>query len=193
MDRSYQLSFCKKCTNRLFDPQKGILCKITRDKPSFEETCHLFHLDETIAEKVDREQESLKLTNLTASKSTRLLNHILDSIFVLILAFWVFTFLSAAGHNEWLESPYSLIISLLTNLFYYTFFESLIGQTPGKVITGTVVINKHGVRPEFGDCMIRTLSRLVPFEPISFLGDNSTGWHDAWTETQVVKKSYLQQ
>lgn len=33
----------------------------------------------------------------------------------------------------------------------------------------------------------RTLSRLIPFDALSFFGEN--GWHDSWSDTRVVKIS----
>jgi hypothetical protein len=36
---------------------------------------------------------------------------------------------------------------------------------------------------------IRNISRLVPFDILSFLGEN--GWHDSWSDTRVVNiKNY---
>lgn len=51
--------FCRKCKNREFDPQRGIVCKLTQKKPDFEEECPQFLLDEVLVEQ-EKEQENLR-------------------------------------------------------------------------------------------------------------------------------------
>lgn len=41
---------CKKCKKRKFDFQRGTVCGLTNEKPTFENTCPDFDSDETIAE-----------------------------------------------------------------------------------------------------------------------------------------------
>jgi hypothetical protein len=36
----------------------------------------------------------------------------------------------------------------------------------------------------FTGYFIRNISRLVPFDVLSFLGEN--GWHDSWSDTRVI-------
>ena len=55
MTRNEHLAFCKKCTNRSFDPKKGITCKITNDIADFEDSCKDFSLDETVKEETEDE------------------------------------------------------------------------------------------------------------------------------------------
>ncbi|MBL7891422.1 MAG: RDD family protein [Bacteroidia bacterium] len=87
------------------------------------------------------------------------------------------------------ENEISLIIVLLFPI-YYTLFEYYFQQTPGKMITGTIVIDNYVQKPGLRICLLRTLIRFVPFEPFSCLGSPSRGWHDKWTNTYVVKKEY---
>jgi antitoxin component YwqK of YwqJK toxin-antitoxin module len=59
MTRQEQLSFCSKCNNRKFDPNQGIICKIT-DKPAdFINTCELFEKDDSIKEVIQEEEKTL--------------------------------------------------------------------------------------------------------------------------------------
>lgn len=81
------------------------------------------------------------------------------------------------GENLWITLPFVLV--------YYLFFESVFGRTPAKWITKTKVVTENGGRPRFTQILGRTLSRFVPFEPFSFLG-NERGWHDRWSGTRVV-------
>jgi uncharacterized RDD family membrane protein YckC len=70
-------------------------------------------------------------------------------------------------------------------VLYYTFMESTLGRSLGKLITGTKVINLEGKRPKPLTILGRSFARLVPFEPFSFFG-NERGWHDRWSDTRVV-------
>ncbi|WP_417590165.1 hypothetical protein [Owenweeksia hongkongensis] len=44
--REQQLTFCKICVNQKFNAQKGLLCGLTNEYASFEETCPSFEVDE---------------------------------------------------------------------------------------------------------------------------------------------------
>jgi uncharacterized RDD family membrane protein YckC len=48
------------------------------------------------------------------------------------------------------------------------------------------VVLHDGSKPEFTDILKRTLSRILPFEQFSFIGKESTGWHDSISKTYVV-------
>jgi hypothetical protein len=52
MTRDEQLEFCKKCTNRKMDFQKGLVCGLTNEKADFEDTCPDFNEDTNIEEVV---------------------------------------------------------------------------------------------------------------------------------------------
>jgi uncharacterized RDD family membrane protein YckC len=83
-----------------------------------------------------------------------------------------------------------LLISFLIGIFnyvvYYTFCEKVFkGYTLGKLLTGTRAIREDGSELTFKDAILRSLSRLVPFEPFSGFGPRP--WHDSWTNTVVVK------
>ena len=45
MTRAEQLEYCKVCTNRQMDLQKGLLCSLTNDFADFEDTCADFNED----------------------------------------------------------------------------------------------------------------------------------------------------
>ena len=82
---------------------------------------------------------------------------------------------------------------VLTSFIYfiYTFLMEYFtnGRTIGKYITGTKVIMTDGQKPTGNDFFLRNLYRLVPFDALSFLGEN--GWHDNWSDTRVINiKNY---
>jgi len=79
-----------------------------------------------------------------------------------------------------------IIIVIFNYLVYYTFCEKVFrGYTLGKLISGTRAIRDDGKELTFKDAILRTLSRIVPFEVFSGFGDQP--WHDSWTKTSVVK------
>ena len=78
------------------------------------------------------------------------------------------------------------IVGIFNYLFYYTICEkSFKGYTLGKLLTGTRAIRNDGQELTFKDAVLRSLSRIVPFEAFSALG--GTPWHDRWTDTRVIK------
>lgn len=78
------------------------------------------------------------------------------------------------------------LIGMAISFGYYCIFEVMFASTPGKMILGRIVIDEYALKPEPGTIVIRTLSRLVPFEAFSCLGER--GWHDRWSKTFVVDK-----
>lgn len=76
-------------------------------------------------------------------------------------------------------------------IIYYLFFESIFGRTMGKFLTGSIVVNEHGLKPDFATICKRTLCRLIPFDALSFLGKSEMFWHDSISKTYVVEKQDL--
>lgn len=123
-----------------------------------------------------------------AGKGARFANYIID-----IIGFYVLTFLVAfvaaslaPGSFDPDSALFSYGLSFLVYFIYFTVFESSFGKTPGKFITRTHVVTEDGERPTTKNIMGRTLCRMIPFEPFSFLG-SYTGWHDTISKTLVVK------
>jgi uncharacterized RDD family membrane protein YckC len=77
-----------------------------------------------------------------------------------------------------------LLVYILCILIYYIFFEMIFGITPAKYLTATRVANEFGNKPNFGTLIGRTLSRLIPFDAVSFLF--TRGWHDSISDTYVL-------
>jgi uncharacterized RDD family membrane protein YckC len=91
----------------------------------------------------------------------------------------------AYGENKFDLFLLSYIIGIFNYLLYYTICEKAFkGYTLGKLISGTRAIRDDGDELTFKDALLRSLSRLVPFEVFSGFG---TPWHDSWTKTSVIK------
>lgn len=66
MTKEERLKFCKKCDNRVFDMQTGLLCNLTGEKADFEGECDSFVRDEAVVEYYDDELEIERTTVLGA-------------------------------------------------------------------------------------------------------------------------------
>jgi uncharacterized RDD family membrane protein YckC len=93
--------------------------------------------------------------------------------------------LSESGNRFGLYALAYLIV-IINYLIYYTICEKAFkGYTLGKLITGTRAIREDGNELTLKDALLRSLSRMVPFEAFSAFGGYP--WHDSWTKTRVIK------
>ena len=120
-----------------------------------------------------------------APKNLRLANYLIDVVVYLVFSFVVGVFTTLLGLSEIITSVNEYVLGFFFIMFYYSMLEGLTGRTIGKFITGTKVIMVNGTRPNFDTILGRSLCRLIPFEPLSFLF-SETGWHDRITKTRVV-------
>ena len=142
-------------------------------------------------------QLSSTVQNNRASQGTRLLNYIIDFIVFYIFIFFLGIFLgilSVIGIEaplQWLlyidgnRALDYLFTSVLYFIYIFSFEYFTKGRSIGKYITKTKVVSIDGTTPTQKDFFIRNISRLVPFEALSFLISDD-GWHDLWSDTRVV-------
>lgn len=86
-----------------------------------------------------------------------------------------------------LAYPYGeskLAIIALMFVFYFA-FETVYLVTPGKILLNTRVETESGEPPKDTTILVRTLSRFIPLESVSFLF--GTGLHDRLSKTRVVR------
>lgn len=121
----------------------------------------------------------------SADLGSRFGNAFLDGIAIRILIFILST--------DVLSIPYQIawILPLTGYIAYYLILEYRLGQTVGKMLTGTVVVDEYGNRPSFRQVLLRFLVRHIPlFNALSFFFyKDRRGWHDRWSGTYVVHKS----
>jgi uncharacterized RDD family membrane protein YckC len=179
------------------DPQQGIICGLTGRPATFENTCPTFVTAPGYEAPNPYEPKAFDAELVMATGTRRFINYLIDVIayyLLAILAFMaLFIFLNlfypeAAQIDERNTPLWAYVFALLVFTSYYVFCESVFGRTLGKLITGTRVVNKFGKTPDTKTILLRTLSRMVPFEAFSFLGSDPRGWHDRWTDTYVVMK-----
>ncbi|MFE3867278.1 RDD family protein [Flavobacterium sp. LS2P90] len=136
--------------------------------------------------------------DLLASKGERFLNFIIDLLIIYIIAVCIVATINIIGNvtNSYGASNWVKSLSLIENLFfgliilffYYAFTEMYFSRTFAKYFTKTMVVRVDGSKPNTKNFMIRTVSRLNPIDPFSFLGKTERGLHDTLSATYVVKK-----
>ncbi|MEW4923395.1 RDD family protein [Algibacter sp. 2305UL17-15] len=140
--------------------------------------------------------------DLYATKGNRFAHYIVDFI-IILLVFWgiiigfVFLFYSFAEDTSSVDSFLSdmentnafldrIITAVIFSLFYFAIEFLTKGRSIGKYITKTKVVLEDGSAPSANDYLKRSFSRMIPFEPFSFLGAEGRGWHDTISKTYVV-------
>ncbi len=133
-----------------------------------------------------------------ANGGKRFANYIVDYIVQLVLFTGIMMVivllqLYITGSNsigEWFDTIGKIeeyLLGYVLMVIYYFAMESLAkGKTIGKLITNTKVVNLNGETPDTANIMKRTLCRLIPFNALSFLGNEARGWHDSLSDTYVV-------
>ena len=140
------------------------------------------HLDEKTKTEQSELTSKLGISINTLPWTSRLLHSIIDTILIQSISYFV-ALLPFVN--------FSLKFSLSIFPVYYIFFEYKFRQTPGKMVTDSIVTNADGSSPSLNSVILRTAARYIPFEALTCLGRPSWGWHDKWTNTYVVKKSDL--
>ncbi len=125
-----------------------------------------------------------------------LLDSVFRTIFEAILGAAIGVILALTQNIAIIDDPafdlYSKLVSWL--IFYplfYFIFENSMQASPAKAILGRVVVDEYGNKPTTKQFFIRSVSRVVPFEALSCLGD--LGWHDTWSKTFVIRKKDLKE
>jgi uncharacterized RDD family membrane protein YckC len=145
------------------------------------------------------DQNNQKQSFTQANLGKRLLNWLLDNLFIYLLILITFDLIIIAGYRDWLlqlvEDMNSNILKvyLLNAAFqttYYTIAEGMTGSTIGKYITKTKVLTQSGEHISLKKALDRSVCRLLPFEAFSILLKNDgKAWHDSITGTQVVLRT----
>lgn len=131
----------------------------------------------------------------------RLLNFIIDGLLICFSGFglwiliailnldWAFSIIEKL--NWKIESGmFSLAIdfSFVILFFLYYFINELLFKTTiGKLITRTKLVSINNSKLGLKTIFVRSLSRLIPFEQLSFLSSLPVGIHDSLSNTRVIK------
>ncbi|HSD15701.1 MAG TPA: RDD family protein [Thermomonas sp.] len=136
-----------------------------------------------------------------AGRWRRFFNLVLDQFAIMLGLFVAMLIAAIAGGDEaieWMEAMgfwQEQLLGIGLMLAYYIVMEGLFGLTIGKWITGTRVVDDSGGPPTWRQAVLRSLARLIPFEPFSVLFSDdgaARGWHDSLPRTRVVLRRSLQ-
>lgn len=124
----------------------------------------------------------------------RFLSFYIDNVFVAILyypALFLYTKF-VLGENALMDFPdlrLALMFGIIGFFLYYLTFEGFFETTIGKKIMGFKLIGLENltIRRKLLQVLLRTLSRLIPFEPISIFltEEGNTMWHDRISKTRI--------
>jgi len=120
------------------------------------------------------------------SSTRRLINFFVDWLSLTLIQYPIRVMNQANPSWTW------ILVSIFIVFSYYILFEYYLQRTIGKFVTGSLVVNEYGDRPDFKTICLRTLIRIFPFDIVSFFwqGENRW-WHDTWTRTYVITKDEL--
>lgn len=123
-----------------------------------------------------------------------LLDRLFYYIIAVIIGLTIGVLLGLFGGAEWFLSMNERLLDLIFYVVlypaYYLFLEATTQGSLAKLILKRVVVDEYGEKPTFKQILGRSYARLVPFEAFSCLG--TTGWHDNWSKTYVIRKQDLE-
>lgn len=123
----------------------------------------------------------------TVGIGTRVLNFLIDTLIVFLIAF----LLSKAWnwYVVYWQYPYVGFFYFFfgVQVLYYFICESLYAKTPGKLISLTKVVNTKGLKPSVGAIFIRSLTRVILIDGFFFPFLEKT-LHDYFSGTMVVEQ-----
>ena len=142
---------------------------------------------------------TFKVTDdLWATRGQRFINCILDTLIVHIILVSIATTLVIIGNiinnydlSQWIESTTTLerlLLWVVMLFLYYFLTEAYFSRTFAKYFTKTIVVTQNGSRPKIHLILIRTLTRFIPLECLTFLWGDFRGLHDLFSDTYVVRK-----
>ena len=145
--------------------------------------------------------ENTKFTvteDLLATRGQRIFNCLLDLLIVHTVLVSIATTAVIIGDitnnndlSNWAKSTTTfekLLFWIVILFLYYFLTETYFSRTFAKYFTKTIVVTKDGSRPSKRMISIRTLSRFIPLEALTFLSGDLRGLHDLFSDTYVVRK-----
>jgi uncharacterized RDD family membrane protein YckC len=123
-----------------------------------------------------------------AKAEVRFANRSIDALLIIyVLLINLGSYSTFIGYAKDVFQPeYIFLLEIPFLLLYYLILEGIFNTTAGKCATGTTITNADGGRPGFGQIVLRTFCRLIPFEAFSFFTAGARGWHDTFSNTYVV-------
>lgn len=115
--------------------------------------------------------------------SHRVKNLMIDTMISMFLGLILFLIIIFNFDVDQSRIVYAFVF-LSARTFYYVITEYFLARSIGKILTKTKVVNKNGSRASLITVIIRSICRLIPLNPFSFLF--GWDWHDKLSKTKVV-------
>ena len=133
-----------------------------------------------------------------ASGGERVISGAIDMVFVGLIQLTLFYLTTHLVAQRVGALPSSALVAMglvgaVMAAGYFLFFWSLSGQTLGKLLTGSRVVNRRGGALGFGRASLRLVATLVATLPLGagFIGlwtdPERRGWHDRIAGTKVIR------
>lgn len=145
---------------------------------------------------IDNFEIALNIDERRVGRWVRFANYCIDMLVFYALAFGISMVLVLiespvveyiASENSGTALLMRLVYALLFALYIGGAEAMFNGKSVGKMITGTRVIHEDGSAISASTALKRGFARIVPFEVFSAFSSPCCPWHDAWTDTAVVK------
>jgi len=135
-----------------------------------------------------KRDEQKKIDLNFVSSLTRLLNFLVDSLIIFLLAIILSIIPGIFKTNYTIPQVEFITCCLIfvSFMLYYVILEFKYQKTVGKYITKTKVVMGNGNIPTFRDILIRTIFRLIPLDRLSYVF-TTNGFHDFLSNTTVKK------
>lgn len=139
--------------------------------------------------------EYSEISYFKTSNWQRVLHYVIDTAVFAFIGFQFLYFLIRIDffnsffrtiQNQFSERFILVTLVVIFRTIFYFLFEALFEATPGKFLTESKVADLEGVKPAKSALFKRTLSRSIPFNPISFWF--KADWHDSFSHTTVFKE-----
>ena len=138
----------------------------------------------------------IEVYRLASGFGRRALAFAIDSFFFILLFGILFYALRTSAPESALLNPTYIpayLFLLVLNAFYFTFFHSTTGQTPGKMLVGIrVVSTRGGALLVPWDSFMRWFGYFLSGVPLglgflwSVIDPDDRAWHDRWAKSVVV-------
>jgi hypothetical protein len=187
-----QLELCEVCEYQKYTVKHGLICSLTEKPAEFETVCDKFKENEELKTFRDHFRHLAYINEKSTGIEVRLANYFLDYLLIGLTTVLLISIIGLQQKPIQVNGSEAIVVKifyyLIIKFLYFLIFESITGRTPAKFITRTIVITTTCKKPTFYHIFIRTICRFIPLEPLSFLGDEPTGWHDELSKTVVIFK-----
>lgn len=124
-----------------------------------------------------------------ATEMDRFRNLFLDSLIIFVLSLLLYFNVTVYLFDLTQTKNLALALSTLAIVYfsYYLVFESLFSLTIGKFFNKVRVVTLEKEKPTFGQVLLRSIMRLIPFGFITFYTPHNRTLHDLLSNTWVVR------